>query len=292
MGNSIIEYFTKEDIELIQKMNFKTEVTADSVLQLAKPRLRELLDNAVEKLLLDSSEFRNKENLDAFLTAVNSGKKGIIFVEHYSNLDYPILLNLMKKSGQSGTELEKKCLAIAGLKLSEDNPYVAACASAYDRIYIYPSRSIKAIKDLKEQEIQVQRSKAINLASIRELEKAKKEGKVIVVFPAGTRYRPGKPETKKGVKEIASYIKMFDIMLLVSINGNCLRLSESGNMQEDLAYRDRIILDASPVIDCKEFRKEVYEKIVTEDTDKKQAVVDRVMEILEEMHNKNEVGRL
>jgi glycerol-3-phosphate O-acyltransferase len=61
---------------------------------------------------------------------------------------------------------------------------------------------------------------------------AKKEGKLILVFPAGTRFRPWEPETKRGVREIDSYIKSFDYMCLVSNNGAVLRIQQ-GKMTED-----------------------------------------------------------
>lgn len=293
MKNNIKDFFSDYKVDLKEKIHLQSEVTEKTVLQHGDPDLRNLLDKILDEIVLDSSEFRGKENLELFLKAVNSGKKGLILAEHYSNFDYPILLNLMKKSGDAGAELEKRCIAIAGMKLNQDNPYVAACAAGYDRIYIYPSRTLKAIEDPEEQMREIKRSKGINLASMRALENAKKNGKVIVVYPSGTRYRPGKPETKKGVKEIASYIKMSDVMLLVSVNGNCLRISDSGNMQEDEICKDRIILTASPIINCAEFRSEVNEQNKDLDTKaKKQAVVDRVMEILDEMHEKNEVGRL
>ncbi len=293
MKTNIKEYFKDLNFDITSKISHQSEVTENTVHQLGNTDLRNLLDKILDQIVLDSSEFRGKENIEEFLNAVNSGKKGIILAEHYSNFDYPILLNLMKKSGNAGAELEKKCIAIAGLKLNESDPYVAVCAAGYERIYIYPSRTLKSITDPEEQMKQLKRSKLINLASMRALEKAKKDGKVVVVYPAGTRYRPGKPETKRGVKEIASYIKMSDVMLLVSVNGNCLRIAESENMQEDEICQDRMILEASPVINCAEFRSEVNEK--NKDLDnkaKKQAVVDRVMEILDEMHEKNEVGRL
>ena len=61
---------------------------------------------------------------------------------------------------------------------------------------------------------------------MRALDRVRKEGQAVLVFPSGTRYRPGKPETKKGVREIDSYIRLSDVMMLVSINGNCLRFSD------------------------------------------------------------------
>ncbi len=174
MKKFIEDYFIDHNLDVKNKIKAQAEVTDKTVLQNGDNFLRGLVDQILDKIVLESSEFRGQENLQAFLQAVNSGKKGIILAEHYSNFDYPILLNLMKKSGAVGAELAEKCIAVAGLKLNEDNPYVAACAAGYDRIYIYPSRTIKSIKDPEEQAAEIKRSKAINLASMRALEKAKK----------------------------------------------------------------------------------------------------------------------
>lgn len=293
MQQTLMEYVKDYLPEIAKHTMNNPEVTPENVLRKGNPVLSRILDELVDSLVLESSEFRHPEHLEEFLDEVNKGKKGIILAEHYSNLDYPAFMNLMKKCGQKGQELSEKCIAMAGLKLGEDNPYVAAFAGAYDRIYIYPSRSIKSIKDPEVLNEELKRSKAINLASMRALEKAKEEGRVVVVYPAGTRYRPGKPETKKGVKEIDSYIKMSDIMLLVSTNGNCLRISESGDMTEDTVWNDRLIFTASPVINCADFREKVkaeHEELTG--IDKKQAVVDSVMAELERMHEENEKGRL
>ena len=131
------------------------------------------------------------------------------------------------------------------------------------------------------------RSRSINIASMRTLEEVRKEGKAVIVYPAGTRYRPGKPETKRGVREIDSYIRTSDVMMLVSINGNCLRISDDpSNMLGDIVCQDKVVIELSPVIDCSEFRERA-KKRCREDDDKKQAVVDLVMEELEIMHNRN-----
>ncbi|UTC67523.1 MULTISPECIES: 1-acyl-sn-glycerol-3-phosphate acyltransferase [unclassified Treponema] len=293
MQQTLMEYIKDYLPEIAKHTMDNQEVTPENVLQKGNPALSKILDRIVDELTLENSEFRHPEHLEEFLDEVNKGKKGIILAEHYSNLDYPAFMHLMKKTGPKGTELAEKCIAMAGLKLGEDNPYVAAFAGGYDRIYIYPSRSIQSIKDQKVLDEELKRSKAINLASMRALEKAKEEGRVVMVYPAGTRYRPGRPETKKGVKEIDSYIKMSDIMLLVSANGNCLRISDSGDMTEDTVWKDRLIFDASPVISCEEFREKVKaEHEGLTGIDKKQAVVDRVMAELEKMHEANEIGRL
>lgn len=294
MQKVLIDYL-KDYLPILNQTSGGTtvEITGENVFQKGNKKVVALLESLLDKLILEGSEFRHKENLESFLDGINAGKKGIIFAEHYSNLDYTAILGLMKKTGEKGRALAEKCVAIAGMKLSQDNKYVAAFASAYDRIFIYPSRTLESVQDPEKREAEKKRSRSINIASMRAFEKAKSEGRAVLVFPSGTRYRPGYPETKKGLKEIDAYVKSSDIMLLVSINGNCLAISESGNMMEDIVQNDKLILDASPVINCAEFRDDIKKACGdAEKADKKQAVVDRIMAILEEMHDENEKGRL
>ena len=156
-----------------------------------------------------------------------------------------------------------------------------------------PDTVLAKYTDSEEYAQEEAKSRKINMAAMRAMDKAKKAGKVILVFPSGTRYRPGKPETKKGLREIDSYLRMFDIMLLVSLNGNCLRINpeDPENMIADLVVPDRVIVTASPVIECKKFRNEVINGISDPAVDPKQATVDRVMEILAEQHEKSEMIR-
>ena len=56
--------------------------------------------------------------------------------------------------------------------------------------------------------------------------------------------------------------------------------------------KDTVILTASPVIECKPFRKAVLDSLPPDDPDPKQKPVDRVMQILEEQHEAMEKTRL
>lgn len=237
--------------------------------------------------------FRNLDYAAEFLNQIKNGKRGIILMEHYSNFDLPGIMYLLDRSGPIGKELSSRIVAIAGMKLNEANPVVSAFAEAYSRIIIYPSRSLAAISDPETYKKEEQRSRVINLASMRTLDRIRKEGNAVLVFPAGTRHRPGKPETKRGVREINSYIRISDVMMLVSINGNCLRFSDTpDDMVSDVLHNDRIIMAASPVFDCKAFRDEAFEWAGDKTEDKKQLVVDYVMHKLELMHEENEKDRL
>ncbi len=268
-------------------------ITEDNVLQEANVEIRKIMDQMCADNILPTSEFRNAANAKEFLEKIRSGKRGIILMEHYSNFDLPGLMYLLDRAGPECAELATKIVAVAGMKLNEDNPYVSAFAEAYSRIVIYPSRSLASITDPEKYKEEDLRSRKINLASMRAMDKIRKEGSAVLVFPSGTRYRPGKPETKRGVREIDSYIRLSDVMMLISINGNCLRISEDPkDMMGDVTCEDRVIMTASPVYDCEEFRADAKRWGGEGVEDKKQLVVDFVMHRLEEMHVENEKGRL
>lgn len=270
-------------------------VTDTNVLQEANTEMLPLMDSMLKDVLLPGSDLKGQENIKEFLGAVCAGKRGLILMEHYSNFDLPGFSYILRMSGcPEAVELANRLIAIAGMKLNEENPMVNAWASAYSRIIIYPSRSLSSIKDLELRAKEETRSRTINMASMRALDSVRKQGKVVLVFPSGTRFRKDNPETKRGVREIDSYLRLSDVILPVAINGNCLRISESDpkNMLADEVWHDKVFFTAGKVIDCKSFRKDIQDQLPEDLEDKKQPVVDRIMQILEEMHKEAEKGRL
>ena len=167
-------------------------ITEENVHKLENPHIRSILESAVQKLLLDGSKLYPEAHVAEFLEAIKARKKGIILSEHYSNLDLPIFLYLMEQTGKAGVELAHRSIAMAGMKLTEEDPLIAALTEGYERIVIYPSRTLAGITDPVQLEEEKKRSRSINIASMRTLEEVRKEGKAVIVYPAGTRYRPGK----------------------------------------------------------------------------------------------------
>jgi len=234
------------------------------------------------------------ENLERLLEMAESGKSCLLLLEHYSNLDLTIFSLLVKKAGGRGGDITDALIAIAGAKLNEDNPIVAAFASAYTRIVIYPSSYLKGLApEVKKAE--VVRGLSINRAAMKALEERKSQGKLVLIFPAGTRYRPWDPATKKGVREIDSYIRSFDYMCCVALNGDILAVNPT-DMMNDVVNEDIVRVTAGPVRSCSQFREKVRagfdnaEDGLNSD-DKKQAVVDAVMAELETMHDEAEKKR-
>jgi hypothetical protein len=273
----------------------ESHVSEHNTYQPGNKDLLPYIDGVVEEHLLPGSEIRHLDHLFELLDAAQKGESCLLLVEHYSNFDLPVLHYLLRKAGPRGIEAADALIAIAGIKLNEANPVVLAFTEAYSRVVIYPSRSIEIIKrnlkDPKELVAEVMRSSSVNRAAMKGLAELKTQGKLVLVFPAGTRFRPWDPSSKKGVREIDSYVKSFSRMCLISVNGNILRLNPEGEMEEDLLCQDRMVYDVSPVIACGDFRDHVKKEHRLRE-DKKQAIVDELMSILDRMHEEVEKNRL
>jgi glycerol-3-phosphate O-acyltransferase len=263
----------------------QTVVTEANVYQEGDGNILPYLDKMVESLILEGSCLEGLENLEELYSKAESGKSCLLLPEHYSNLDLSLFSYLVRKAGGRGGEISKAVIAIAGMKLNEDNPIVSAFASAYTRLVIYPSRSMHGFENNKAEII---KSNTINRAAMKVLLKIKNSGRLILIFPSGTRYRPWEPSSKRGVREIDSYIKSFDYMCLVAINGTVLSVRQS-DMLEDTVSQDVVRICAGPVLSCAEFREKIMKE--KEDEDKKQAVADSIMLELEKMHVENELKR-
>lgn len=271
------------------------KIDETNVYQKENPQTRKFMDKLVAENMAEGSRLEGKENFRAFLDAVKSGKHGLILMEHYSNTDLPALCYLLEHDlGEEGKDLSKRIVAIAGMKLNEANPLVRAFAESFTRVVIYPTRSLtKAEENAQSEQEKIEeekRARTINLAAMRAMDKCKRDGEVILVFPSGTRYRPGHPETKRGLREIDSYLRMFDVMILVTINGSALTIDMNNpdDMLADLVEPAVQIFGASPLIECKSFRKEYMATLPADDPDPKQKMIDHVMEIFDEQHERIE----
>lgn len=268
------------------------KIDATNVYQKANPQTKKIMDTLIAENMAEGSRLDGIENYKEFLAALKSGKSGLILMEHYANTDLPGLIWLLENSqDEDCRELGKRIVAIAGMKLNEADPMVRAFAESFTRVVIYPTRSLDAasekVQSQEEIEAETKKARAINLAAMHAMDTCKRNGEAILVFPSGTRYRPGVPETKRGLKEIDSYLRMFDVMLLVSIDGMILKFNPD-NMNDMLADECApavCVYKASPVIECKPYRKDFLASLPADCPDTKQAMIDHVMEYLEKQHN-------
>lgn len=299
MGLTLREKYGSVFTEIMKLSKAAAKIDETKVYEEANVETRKYMYKLLDDNFKSDSGLGNIENFKAFYDAVTKeGKSGLILMEHYTNLDLPAILYLLEKEGQPwAKDLASRIVAVAGMKLNEASPAVRAFTEGFTRVVIYPTRSLNALeeKNVSEEELkeEEQRARKINFAAMRAMDGCKKRGQVILVFPSGTRYRPGKPETKRGLREIDSYLRLFDCMILVSINGNALRINPESpdDMLSDICEPDTVTLTASPVINCKQFRNEVLAKVPADDPDPKQKTIDHVMEVLDEIHNEVEMKR-
>jgi len=263
----------------------------ENVYQEGCPENKAILGRFAESFLLPGSRIENPDAVRELYERSKAGESCLILSEHYSNFDFPVLYHLIEKHPDLGPEIAETLLPIRGMKLSEDSPVTALFTRSYDTLIIYPSRSLDNITDPEELAAIRKISVPINHAAMREMIHKKQSGRIILVFPAGTRYRPWDPDSRKGVREIHSYIKTFDNVLFLAINGNALPPHESGDMTQDTAVPDLMILTCSDIVRGREFRK-VAEASAPEDVDPKQYVVDQVMAELERINTQVEPMRL
>ena len=267
-----------------------TVISEENVYQEKNEEILSVLDDMTGSLMLPGSGVDGIENLEELLAKAESGKSCLLLLEHYSNMDLSIFSLLVRQAGGRGDAIAKSLLAIAGMKLNEDSPVVAAFASAYTRIVIYPSRSLHGLP-IEKKQVEIPRSIAINRAAMKALEEKKVQGHLVLVFPSGTRYRSWDPSTKKGVREIDSYLRLFDHMCCVALNGSILHVQQT-DMMNDIVTKDIMRITAGPVRSCAEFRAKARANAEAAGIeDKKQAAVDAIMAELDQLHSEAEEKR-
>ncbi len=284
----IRERFSEIAEQMRENSSHARHITPETVYQEQNKSNTVLVDRVLDELILPRSEVLNIRHLDQLYAESKAGRSCLVLMEHYSNFDLPCLYYLLEQAGRS--ELAESLVAIAGMKLNEESSFVRAFSEAYTRVVIYPSRSLYSIGDSTEAREEQHRATEINMAATRTMIRLKHSGRLVLVFPSGTRYRPGKPETKRAVKEIDSYVKMFDRMVFVGIAGNVLLINPNADMSQDFPVEDLVVCNVSPIMDCAAFRDRAREH-APEGVDPKQAVGDAIMSELDRLHAETEVIR-
>ena len=265
-------------------------VTEKNVYQEGKPANKPLLRKIVQDLLLPGSRIIGRENLLELHHLALRKKPCLILMEHYSNFDIPCIYELLDTSGEEYRDVADSIVSVAGVKLNEESKLVLAFTEVFTRVVLYPSRGIKAIADQDERHVADKRRARINIAAMKRLMSLRKDGKMILLFPSGTRYRPWDPSTARGLKEIDTYLKFYSRMVLVAVNGNTLLPNPEGTMDEDFPTQDVMTYTVSTVRKCSEFRRKAL-KGREHDEDPKQHVADSVMGALAALHARTEKAR-
>ncbi len=295
-GMTFIEFFTPVIREIMANPDIKIpEVTPANVYSPGIPVYRKIICDMADGLMLPGSGLRNTGQFIELWQRSQKGESCLIMMEHFSNFDFPALLRFFEQTPGLGEEAANALLPIQAYKLTAGNRATPAMSSAYSTITIYPSRHIDQIEDEEERRKVREISTPMNHAAIGEMTKRKYQGRIILVFPTGTRYRPWNPDSKRAVREAESYLKVFQNVLFVGLNGFCLIPSRDENMENDLVKENVVLMTAGTIVRGREFRDRVICKHQL-DTDPKTAdkkhiksvVCEAIMAELEKLHREAE----
>ena len=286
----IDELFRQITDQLIRNSRQGQSVDRESVFQPANAANRVLVDKIIEQLVLPGSTIDGYEHLRELYERSQRGESCLILMEHYSNFDIPCLFRLAD-TYDGGREVTDSIVAMAGTKLNEESRFVLAFTEAYTRIVIYPARLLASLEGSDRFEEERTRSRIINRSALREMIRMKHSGHMVLLFPAGTRYRPGKPDTKHVLLEVDSYIKGFDHLVFVGIAGNTLEVDPAGEMDKDIPATDVMVYSVSEVTDAGSFRSAARAAVPEGGEAAKRAVASAVESKFDELHAQAESVR-
>lgn len=252
---------------------------------------RELFtEKVIKRLTVPGSGIRGFANFEELYQRSQRGESCLILMEHYSNFDLPGLVHLLHCQGDIGRKIANSLLAIQAIKLidnNEKNQLTSIFASCYSTITIYPSRYLDQVSDDNEKQQLRKISAPINHAAMRELTRRKYQGRILLLFPSGTRHRPWLRTPKTGVREVRSYLKVFQNILFVGINGNILVPSDDENMEHDKMRQDVLLYSAPPPLNARDFLHRVA-ATNSDDVEIKKFVASAVMAELDKIHQQGE----
>ncbi|HPH02927.1 MAG TPA: 1-acyl-sn-glycerol-3-phosphate acyltransferase, partial [Spirochaetota bacterium] len=191
--------------EVIEKMLAQSQVqqdrvlTPDNVFQEKHDANRTVMYPIVQKLLLEGSGIEGLDNLAKLGEIAGQGGSCLILAEHLSNFDVPVFWTLMHALGEESEALFDRIVFIAGRKLNEESAVVKLFTEMFTRIVISPKTFEDDLPDGDEGERLKAEAQAINMAAYRKIRELKKAGRIFLVYPTGTRFRPWEPSTGRGL---------------------------------------------------------------------------------------------
>lgn len=264
------------------------EITPENVYQEANRANRDFMYKIVAELMLEGSGVEGQENLKELAAHAAAGKRCLILPAHLSNMDVPELFYLMGQAGPEMAEIFEKIVFVAGRKLNEANRVVKMFTEMFTRVVITPKTFYEGVAPGPDLDRMMKAGQAINLAAHREVRRLSAEGRIFLVYPSGTRFRPWDAATGRGLREVESYLRMFDYFCIGATKGNLMPPLKS-NMESEMPVEGKVVMRFGRVLSTKEFRSRCAEEAGALETagtpveDLKQFTIDRVMAMIEEL---------
>lgn len=247
---------------------------------------RDLVDQLLEKLVLPQSNILGFEQLQHLEKLSAEGKSCLLLLEHYSNFDIPSWYYLLKKRyTQAGLQFSSKIISMATTKLIKHSEIVKAFAQAYPRIPVISARDIDLIRNDPAHETDVKNAVRLNHLSFKRMISEKNKGSIVLIFPGGTRFRPSRPETKRPIVQMDSFIKHFDYMVFVGSSGILLEVDENGDMANEFVQRDILVYNVGPVQSCSDYRNRVMHGKELSPSQQRELMVEAIAQDLQKVHD-------
>ena len=90
--------------------------------------------------------------------------------------------------------------------------------------------------------------------------------------------RAGVPRTHQGLREIYNYLRKFEFCVVCGIRGNILPPRDDVDMIDEFPHRDRVVYTFGEVRNIAAWLEEIARRQPDAATDRKQFVVDAIME--------------
>ncbi|HCL55718.1 MAG TPA: hypothetical protein DHW82_01745 [Spirochaetia bacterium] len=270
----LAQYFrnTVKEMEAFVDIYDNQAVTAQNVFQPAKLTNRDRFQKFMNYLIRPESKIIGKENILEFYKNFQAGKSSLILGEHKSNFDVPGFCAMMyREENPVFSEIFEKIVFVAGRKLNEDSIFVKIIAETFNRVIVVP-KGEGQVDDKEEQ----RKILEINMATQRFI-RNNKDKYIFLVYPTGTRSRPWDRNTYKGIKEVYNYLKNFEQIIYLSINGNCLPPTTTG-MAWEIPKIDQFNVIFSKPVSGKELIQNGEKEFQGEKESFKQFLIDKVMD--------------
>lgn len=243
----------KQIITLMQFSKYSQDLDSLEIYQHYNSKCRDMVFEIVEDYIRPNSTIANIEHLKALYQLAKQGHSCIIMSEHYSNFDAIGLYFIIRKKFSYMLPLFDDLVFLAAAKLNIENKAVLAFSESMNRLIIYPARE----KELNIHENKkIKQLEDINKRSFIKMQEIKKEGKIIFMFPSGTRYRKNNPDSKNALEQTAGFLKRFEYVCFIGIAGNVLEVHPSNEMSIDLLNIDTLTYHISKPMLCKNFLEE------------------------------------
>jgi hypothetical protein len=190
------------------------------------------------------------DNLAALVDLAKNGAACLLCMNHRSTLDVPTLYALIED--QADLAVFHRILWISGRKLDEDSGATPVLARCFRRIVVTPKTELLAIQSESERGERARK----NMRAYRAMHGLRHQGWVLAVFPAGTRLRPADERTGQAIREIDSYLRRTDYLVLGHIAGCTLPVSRDRDLSHETPRLDRMVYTFGPVVEARRWREQ------------------------------------